>query len=196
MTERWPIFEPARLRSVPVQLGLLAATFVGALGLAVVALAVRNVFFESYVRESYAPLSEAPESLLTRLERTATPAKRSEDEEESAQAAPDSKELADWDALFSLWMNPHPDAPSEQRVRRLLWTREEPTLDRVRTTSVVGNRSQRARALELLASVPAARVRNDAIRLCRFVRERARRRGERDLFTRAEQVFRSLSPQS
>ena len=110
-----------------------------------------------------------------------------------AGSAADRRAVADWDALYGLWMNPPSEVPDAERLRKLLWSRPEATLERIRTTSVVGNLAQRTKALELLSSVPASPVRDDAVELSRFVRERARRRGERSLFTRADQIYQSLT---
>src|SRR5262249_1741501 len=146
-------------RSVPVQLALLGATFVGAIGLAVVTVCLRSTFFEPYVRETYAPAAEDPLRLVARLERPAS-AKKSEPKD-SLEAATEeaqkrAQEAADWDALYALWMNPRDEGPDPERVRRLLWTQPEATLERIRATSVVGRPAQRARALELLVSIPAS----------------------------------------
>jgi hypothetical protein len=191
---RWPFLEPARARSVAVQLGLLGVTFVGALGLAVVALCLRSLFFEKYVREIHAPPAENAEALVSRLEHPGPAEDRPRGLSVEVRLAADRRAAADWDALYGLWMSPIPGSPAEARVVKLLWSRPEATLARIRATSVVGNPDQRARALVLLSSVPASPVRKDAAGLCRFVRERARRRGEWSLFTRADQVYRALMP--
>ncbi len=195
-SKRWPFIEPEKARSVPVQLALLGVTFVGALGLAVLSLCLRSIFFERYVRETYAPLTESAEELISRLERPKVESKKEKAEEEPPVADPavERRKLADWHAVYSLWMNPPADpVVDEARLRKLLWSKPEATLERIRATSVVGNPAQRTRALELLSSVPASPVRDDAVALSRFVRERARRRGELSLFTRAEQIYQMLT---
>jgi hypothetical protein len=190
--------DPAWARSVPAQMGLLAATFAGAIVLALVTLGLRALVFERYVRETYPPSTEHPRALVERLESALSSAgKPAADADELADGPADPqtvalREAADWDALYALWMTRPAGGPGEQRLRTLLWSRPAATLERIRGTSVVGNLAQRSRALELLASVPASHSSSDALRLCRYVRERARRRGEHDLFTRADRVLQSL----
>jgi hypothetical protein len=197
-SSRWPFIEPERARSVPVQLGLLGVTFVGALGLALLTLCLRSIFFERYVRETYPPLTESAEALMTRLEHPPAEPEPPKPKEKSPEPIPieepatNRRFAADWDSLYSLWMNPPAEPLDEGRLRKLLWSKPEATLPRVRTTSVVGNVAQRTRALELLSSIPDSPVRDDAVALSWFVRERARRRGERSLFTRADQVYQKL----
>jgi hypothetical protein len=57
---------------------------------------------------------------------------------------------------------------------------------------VSGDAEQRQQALTLLSLISDPELKTEAVELCRFARDRARRRGEPELERRAEQVLEKL----
>jgi hypothetical protein len=165
------------LRSIRGQLGLLGLAYAGAVALAVVALCLRAWFFESYARERY---PEASASLRAMIERAARGAP------DRGTAEPLSPQ--EFDAVYGAWIGDPALDPEGHAARRLLWSNREPLLRRLRITAAAGNLSQRSRALDLLRSAEGS-LPDEARALCRFLAERARRRGESVLVETAESVL-------
>ena len=81
------------------------------------------------------------------------------------------------EAVYGAWISDPAADPTGQAAVRVLWRDPDEMMRRLRITAVAGNLAQRRRALELL-SYATLEARDEAIALCRFLAERARRRGE------------------
>ncbi len=161
-------------------------TYIGAVGLAVVALFFRSSFFEYHVRERY---PEASARLLAMIEREGR-ASASEDAETLERLSTEERE-----AVYGAWMSDPAIDPTGQAALRVLWRDPDEIMRRLRITAVAGNLAQRGRALELL-SYAKPEARDEAIALCRFLAARARRRGEWALVEEADRVLGRISSTS
>jgi hypothetical protein len=164
------------LRSAHFQMLLFAATFVGAVVLAIAALSLRGVLFEPYC------LAKFP-----KLEQTVFA-------KELAEGKGDPKRLkdlpdAELHALFGTLVNDPESDPHDHVAKALLSVRSASILDKIRITLVLGNREQRMRSVELLARFVDSDRQAEAAQLCRFARDKAWRRGETDLQQQAETVL-------
>ena len=167
------------IRSIRGQLTLLGLTYLGAVGLAVVALFFRTSFFEFHVRERYPEPSARMLAMIERGGRTSA----AEDAETVERLSTEERE-----AVYGAWISDPAIDPTGQVAVRVLWRNPDEIMRRLRITAVVGNLAQRRRALELLSyAMPEAR--DEAIALCRFLAARARRRGEWALVEEANQVL-------
>jgi hypothetical protein len=168
------------LRSIRGQLTLLGVTYLGAVALAVVALCLRNWFFESTVREKYAPVPQSLQSLA-----------RDVAEGKGGKEQLEKLSLPEVDLLYGYWID-QPELDAEGRLIQCLLSSHGPLiLSRVRRTLVCGNPQQRARAADIL-SLPPEALRPEAIRLLQFARVRAQRRGEQTLARQASAVLDQL----
>ncbi|MBI4606381.1 MAG: hypothetical protein HY721_30820 [Planctomycetes bacterium] len=170
------------IRSPRGQLALLAGAYAGALVLAVVALALRSAFFESFVREKHPPLPEGLKGKVERLRAGEGP----------GQVTPE--EAAD---LYGAWID-DPALDPEGRVPRALLSGGPSGMSAsalsaaVRRTLAAGSAAQRLRALGFLAGAAHPALRDEALRLARSLTEHARRRGEREIVVRGEAVLREI----
>jgi hypothetical protein len=171
------------IRSIRGQLALLGLTYAGAVALAVVALFFRTGFFEYHVRESY---PEPSSRILETIEEAARAS--------GVAAAPERLNELERTTVYGAWINDPAIDPTGRAALRLLWTNPDDTIRRLRITFVTGNLAQRTRGLELLPHAKPE-VHDQAIALCRYLGERARRRGEWDLAGKAERVFNQLQVQ-
>jgi hypothetical protein len=172
------------IRSIRGQLVLLGLTYTGAVALAVLALCFRSRFFEYHIRESY------PEPSARVLEMVEQAARAS-----GNATAPERLSNEESAAVYGAWISDPAVDPTGQSALRLFWTNPDDTIRRLRITLVTGNVAQRMRALELLRFAKPE-VHDEAIVLCRYLAERARRRGEWDLAEKADRVFKQIQPTS
>jgi hypothetical protein len=186
MTDFLSLFHRDFVRSIQGQLALLGLTFVGAVGLAVVALIFRSSFFEYHVHERY---PEASARILAMIEGAA----RASGALEAESLEPLGTE--EREAAYGAWISDPAADPMGRAAVRVLWTNPDALIRRLRITFVAGNLAQRRRALELL-SYATPEARDGAIALGRFVAERARRRGEWDLVEQANHVLERFSSMS
>jgi hypothetical protein len=174
------------IRSIRGQLALLGVTYIGAAGLAVVALIFRTSFFEYHVRERY---PEPSARILAMIERGG---RASASDDADALERLSASEL---DAAYGAWISDPAADPTGQTAVRVLWGNPDALIRRLRMTAVAGNLEQRRRALALL-SYAKPEARDEAIALCRFLAERARRRGEWALVDEANHVLGRFSSTS
>ncbi|RCS46270.1 hypothetical protein DTL42_14950 [Bremerella cremea] len=170
----------AALRSAPIQVSLLGSVIVGAIGLAVVSLLFREIFFEKYVRETFAPtppnLSQRAEALLlSPLPETTEPLN-----------------AAEIDELYAVWIQNEKFDPQGQIAAQLFSVDSEHTFERSCRTLVVGNRGQRMRALQLLSFANFIEHPTEVRRLVAYARQKAERRREDDLVTKANELLARL----
>lgn len=163
------------MRTLRGQFCLIGALYLGALVLAVVAICLRTVFFEGFVREKYAEATERSTDLLKEV------ADRGRCQELS------KKELEN---LYGAILREN--QPDERRpiVRTLFDTQGEFLLERIRRTLAAGNPEQRRTALTLLEECPLD-LRDKARTLCDYAQIRARHRGEPEQAAHAAIVLRS-----
>lgn len=182
----------AWLRSAGGQLSLLAVVYLGALVLAGLAILLRDVFFERYVREKYPPLTGQVERLARDLaigragaddvramadKLAVQPARGVHDPQAARQAALDQLVSS----LYGTWVSdPAIDQKNLLRIC-LLSDFSGTTIQRVRITLAVGNAFQRRRAVEFLTAPPAHVDSSEVMGLLRYAAQRAERRGESDL---------------
>jgi hypothetical protein len=205
------------IKSAQGQLTLLGLTFVGAIGLAVVTVALRSVLFEPYIREAYPPLDKSARQLAEQIadglagpkEWEALVADWTEQmtvQELEKMIGPERADAPGlWDRLleknrkkaaaqavstfYGYWML-HPDEdPNDRLLVCLLQSRQDETLTCLKKTLTVGDLAQRQRALHG-ATVAAQQTPAEAVPLLRFAHDRALRRGEMAL---AEQAQAALS---
>jgi hypothetical protein len=173
------------LRSARGQMVLFGLTFLGAVALAVVALCLRDVFFEPFVREKYPALGEGDRARAGEL--------AAENVEPGRL-----KELlgeVNREAVYGAWVEEPDLDPARRLARRLAAAQPDWLLDRLTRTLVAGNPRQRARATQWLALLPEGR-RDEARALARFARTRAERRHEAELAEEADAVLHTLGPAS
>ncbi len=185
------------LRSVPGQLALFGATFVGAVVLAVAIVCLRGPLFERYARETYPPAGawaqeaarglSVPETALERLEdlRTATT-------ERVRTARETRKQAQDLEELYGLWvLNPDIDTDGLLTVRMTQFVPDW-VLDRLQRTLAAGTPEQRTRALHWLKQIAHLEPTADRVRvLATQARRRAADRGEEPIRSLAESVLAS-----
>jgi hypothetical protein len=174
-----------RLRTVHGEVLLFGATFLGAIVLALVAIGLRERFFEVYVREKYPPLTDHDREWARSL------AAGDPDPERSKGLL---GRLADGEArerIYGGWIE-NPDLDPEQRLGRRIGSEQGNwLLERLRRTLVAGNPGQRGRALAWLSLLPE---RPETLELVCFARTRALHRQEWDLLQQADAVLDQLSP--
>jgi len=175
-------FTKADVRSVRGQLALLAITFLGAIILAVAALCLRSVFFEAYVREKHAPL---PAHLKKYLDDTA-----------AGKAVASAEKLGQTEIglLYGAWFDDAASDPEDRLARCLISADGRYILGQLRRTLVAGNLTQRTRAVRLLTLITVEELKSEVIELCRYVHERAWRRGELELVKQAQVHLNQLQP--
>jgi hypothetical protein len=190
------------IRSVQGQLGLLALTYAGGVMLAVLALCLRDIFFEKYIREKYPPLGEASGALVTRLA-----AGRGSVEDLDKLAEEQAKQRAGefpvervypqvqnelMDAVYGAWIEDPERDPDGNLARRLLSAKAEFIIARIRRTLAAGSPGQRLRAVEWLALGPPKDHETEWLDLALWARARSQRRGETELANRAGAVVHQL----
>jgi hypothetical protein len=169
------------LRTIRGQFILFGATFLGAIVLALLALQVRNRFFEYYVKENYPVLEETNRKRIQELAEAAIEPNR------LREILKGVRESANWQQVYGAWIN-DPDLDPENRLaKRLAGECPDQLLDALRRTLVVGNPSQRGRAVAWLALFPDRSDR--VLELVRFARTRAQRRHEEGLLEKADAVL-------
>ncbi len=170
------INKPA-LRSAQFQVSLMAGAIAGAIGLAIVAILVREIFFEKYVRETFAPIPEnvsqrAETLLVSPLPETTTPVATNE-----------------IDHLYAVWIQNEDFDPNGQLASQLFAADSEHTFERCCRTLVVGNHDHRIRALRLLSYANLTEHPTDVRRLVTYARQKSARRSENDLVTKADELL-------
>jgi hypothetical protein len=174
-----------KLKTAEGQLLLLAATFAGALVMAVGTLVARPFLFEPYIRHR---VVELPDALKERGEQVA-----------SGELAADSLKnltVAQVAGLYGGLINNSFDDGENRVAESLFKFHSEVLMDRLKTTAAVGNHGQRRRAVELLEmskDEPSGMAnRSRAAELCRHIFDRARRTGDTELRQASEAVLRQL----
>lgn len=173
-----------RMRTARGQLKLLGITFLGAIGLAILALCLRGVFFERFVREKYPPLADADRERCGELAAEHVAPRRLEEL---------VRDLRGRDAVYGAWVQEPELDPANRMARRLAEAQSDWLLDRLKRTLVAGSPAQRARATQWLSLFPEA-CRDRVRELARFARARAGRRHETDLAQEADAVLAALGP--
>lgn len=174
------------LRSVHGQLLLLAGTYAGAVVLAVVAVGLRSVFFDRYVRETFPQPSER---VLSLMKQVATSEGRLAGRDSTSIRELSGPEL---EQAYGAWIRDPALDPRGRTASLLLWAHPEFMIKRIRLTCVAGSPAQQARALELLAHDHDRSTHSEAQFLCQFLKARAHRRGEVGLFKQADEALRQL----
>lgn len=196
------------IRSIRGQLTLLGVTYVGALVLALAALATRSLFFEPYIREKFPPLpgeldhlvervadgTAGVEQINERIDALAQQEAKRKTPLGSAAPLPGEVQAARerwWHAVYGAWIDTD-DLDANHRLARAFLARPGGFVcERTRQTLVVGNADQRGKALQLLAMTSGA-DQAAARELCAFARERAARRHEPQFVAQAEAALRRL----
>ena len=173
-----------RLQTVRGQMTLFGVTFVGAIGLAVLALLLRDRLFEVYVRESYPPVSSGDRERVKELASEKLEPTRC-DELLSELRGTDLRERT-----YGAWIDDPELDPANRLGQRFASAQLDWVLDRLQRTLVAGNPAQRARAVEWLKIMAD---RPEALELIRYARTRAVRRHERDLLRQAQTALEQAS---
>lgn len=174
------------LRSVQGQLVLLAGTYTGAVVLAILAVGLRSVFFDRYVRETFPAPSERVLALMNRVAHSNGPLTDRDSEAIRELSGPELE------AAYGAWLNTKALDPRGRVTMLLLWPHSAFMIKRIRITCIAGSLAQQARALELLARDPDRSTKDEALSLCQFLRERAHRRGEGGLRKQADEALHQL----
>jgi hypothetical protein len=188
------------IRSVQGQLSLLAATYAGAILLALGAWIFRSILFEPYIREKFPPLkADLAVALLQVADGQADPgtlAKTIDELAEKETRAGDIDSARDklWAEIYGEWINRDDLDPANRLAGVFLSEQNCLIFERLRRTLVAGNEQQRGRALYLLGLTATDEDRALARQLCAYARERALRRNEPELVRQAEQVLNALGP--
>ncbi len=200
---------PHYIRSIHGQLSLLAATYSGAIVLAIAAWSCRSLFFEPYVREKFPPLpgevaavlptiaaGHAPaEALSTAIEPLALEEAKKNMRFGVKEPRPAEVEAARhrlWHGVYGAWIERDNHA-ADGRIAAILHAQGAPfVLERIRQSLVVGSPRQRRRALDLLGEIPDPAGKAEARSLADFARQRAERRQETALVEQAEATSRKL----
>lgn len=177
-SKRWKEY----LRSTQGQVSLFAATFAGAIVLAVVSVAVRSVFFERFVREDYPIADDRLINLVTETTRIGAPPNAGNHFTE--------EEL---DQIYGAWISDSIADPDGRVADYLFAVYGRQLLDRIRVTFVAGSNVQKLRAVELIEHAAAGKYRGEALELCQFFRRRAIRRHEPRLENQIDSVIRKLT---
>jgi hypothetical protein len=176
-----------RVRSARGQMMLFGLTFLGAVVLAVVAVCLRDVFFERFVREKYPPLAEGDRDRAGDLAAANVEPGKLEELLRDLGGAPLRE------AVYGAWIE-EPDLDPQRRLaRRLAVAQPDWLLERLARTLVAGNPQQRGRATQWLALLPDEQN-HRARELARFARIRAERRREDNLIAEADAALETLSP--
>jgi len=206
---------PQFIRSVQGQPSLLAATYIGAIVLALAAWYCRPIFFEPNIREKFPALADArtgnlgqvaanvadglaaPAALAEKIDELATQEaerRRPRGAKKAARADIEAVREPLWAAVYGQWIDRDDFDPSDRVARVFLSEQSRLIFERIRRTLVAGNEHQRSRALHLLSLAATEEDRAQARALCEYSRERALRRHEPDLVRQAEQVLNDLGP--
>jgi hypothetical protein len=129
------------LRTVRGQVILFAATFLGAIVLALLALLLRERVFEYYVREKYPVLAEVNRKRIEELSAQDVDPKRL-DELLGAVGQPDN-----WAQVYGAWIEQPGLDPDDRLGKRLASAFSDHLPERLKRTLVAGNLEQRGRAL-------------------------------------------------
>jgi hypothetical protein len=185
----------AWLRSVRGQLSLLAATFAGAVALAVVMVCLRGLVFERYVREVYPPLEGWSEEAAQLLAAPNTSAGRIAELGKEMQRRIDrhddpKRRYQDLERIYGAWISEGRASASPLLPGRLTRLQRDWVLQRLRRTLVAGRPTQRAAALswmEIIVVEPEGG--DEVVALAEYARRRAVARNEPDLQRLAEAVL-------
>ncbi|GAA4428717.1 hypothetical protein [Bremerella cremea] len=170
----------AELRSAKIQGLMLIGVLLGAIGLAVVSLCVRELFFEKYVREKFPEITEKVTRRAQFLVET-NPANN-----------PNPVESTEEEWLYAAWIQDEQLDPQGSLAQQLFELAPEHMLDRCCRTLVVGNIEQRQRALQLLSFAPPQDHVDEIRRLATYAREKSSRREEAALVTAADGLLARL----
>jgi hypothetical protein len=174
-----------QMRTVRGEVLLFGATFLGAVVLALVAIGLRERFFEVYVREKYPPLTDRDRERARSLAASDLDPQRARE----LLGLLESGEVRE--RIYGGWIeNPDLD-PDEWLGRRIGSDQGDWLVERIRRTLVAGNPEQRGRAVAWLRLLPH---RPETLELVRFARTRALHRQEWDLLQQADAVLAQLSP--
>lgn len=170
-----------KLKTAEGQLMLLAATFAGALVLAVGTLCFRSVLFEPYIRHRVAELGD---DLKERGKKVAS----------GKEPAESLKKLTATQVagLYGGLINGTLDDDENLLADSLFKFHSPVLMDRLQITAAVGNHNQRLKAVELL-KISGKDNRSRAAELCRHHFDRARRTGNTELRKHAEAVLRQFN---
>lgn len=177
------------LRSIEGQLGLFAATFAGAVVLAVAAIALRGRLFEPYFHEKYPALTERQGERARELAGEKIPRGRRLELVESLTESPTA-----FEATYGAAIRDADIDPQGRLMAALMEELPDRVLARLRKTLLVGNADQRRRALGYLGRIVPQNRRNEAAELVRAARTRAARRGESELVEEADAALARLCP--
>jgi hypothetical protein len=206
---------PQVIRSVQGQLSLLAATYIGAIVLALAAWYCRPILFEPNIQEKFPPLANPrtgdlrqvavdlangliPSTKFTKtieeLAAKEAERRRPAGAKKAAKADIEAAREPLWAAVYGHWID-HDGFDPADRVARVFLSEESCLIfERIRRTLVAGNEHQRGRALHLLSLAATPEDRVQARALCEYSRERALRRHEPELVRQAEQILSDLGP--
>lgn len=170
------INKPA-IRSPKFQVSLMAGAIVGAAVLAIVAITVREVFFEKYVHETFPPITTNISERAEHLLQFPPP----------ATAQPISANEVD--ALYDFYLQNQKFDPKGRLAAQLFATNSEHTFERCCRTLVIGDYDQRRRALRMLSFANINQHPTEIRRLLDYARRKAERRSEDDLVSVADQLL-------
>lgn len=170
------------MRSTRGQVSLFAATFAGAIVLAVASVAVRSVFFERFVRENYPVADERLMKTVAEIARIGAPPNAGNQFTE--------EEL---DQIYGAWISDSIADPDGRAAGYLFAVYGRQLLDKIRVTFVAGSNVQKLRAIELIQHAAGGKHRREAVELCREFRRRAVRRRETHLKNQFDSVIRKLT---
>jgi hypothetical protein len=190
------------IRSVQAQLGLMAIAYAGGVALAILAICLRGILFERFIREKYPPVSDRIDVILRNVARGEGSALQLESlarervESQTSQVPIQTRYVRAldeiMDAVYGAWIE-EPTLDARGSLGRSLLS-SEPSLiiARIRRTLAAGDLRQRSRVVEFLALGPPTDQQQEWLDLCRHAHTNAWRRGETELADRAVAVLRQL----
>ena len=170
------------LSSARGQLTLLGGVNAGAIVVAIVALTLRTVFFQTYIREKFPELSKPLRLAAQEVANGKNP--------DSLFDGIAENELQ---SVYGSWINREIKDERQLVAQGLVEHHSDLLIIRIRTTLIVGSRQQQIRALELLRLLSPADQTASTRKWVRLVQERARRQNDQQVMEAATGTLRELS---
>lgn len=170
-----------RMRTMAGQLTLIGCAYLGAVAMAIAAHFVRPMVFDPYIRQR---TPEANEKFVDRLQ-------------DMADAVVSADSLKEYTAgqvhiAFGILIDGKIKDHEKIVTRRLAEYQSRDVIVKLRITAATGSESQQQQAIGMLRAASDFLPSGEAVKICRYIREQARRRGRSKLHEAADQAVQQL----
>lgn len=170
-----------RMRTMGGQLTMIGLSYLGALVMAVAAHFVRPLIFDPYIRQR---MPEVNEKFIARLQEMAD-GKISPDTIQ--EYTPGQVHMA-----FAILIDGHIEDRKKIVSRQLAEYQSQTVIVRLQITAATGSEPQQQNAVFMLEAGAEHLPPNEAVKICRYIREQARRRGRSSLYEAADRAVNQL----